>query len=131
MRNNSFSKFHPATCPFGLTTHMNMSEIAYTMSKIQYILFILFRASGTAPPKGKNTLDSPQLTSILAKDEKIVTPSVSPSPLQSFSTLYLKALAKRNRKSTQVNASLRLAFDLRSTCISFGHPLAWTCDDLR
>ena len=31
-----------------------------------------------------------------------------------------KALAKRTRKSTQV-------YDLRSTCVSFGHPLAWTC----
>ena len=38
-----------------------------------------------------------------------------------------KALAKRTRKLTEV-------FDLRSTCISFGHPLAllaMTCDDLR
>ena len=34
----------------------------------------------------------------------------------------LKALAKRTRKSTQV-------LDLRSTFVSFGHPLA--CDDLR
>ena len=35
-----------------------------------------------------------------------------------------KALAKRTRKSTQV-------LDLRSTCVSFGHPLTSTCDDLR
>ena len=35
-----------------------------------------------------------------------------------------KALAKRTRKSPQV-------LDLRSTCVSFGHPLALTCDDLR
>ena len=37
---------------------------------------------------------------------------------------YRKALAKRTRKSTQV-------LDLPSTCVSFGHPLAWTCIDLR
>ena len=36
----------------------------------------------------------------------------------------LKALAKRTRKLTQV-------LDLRSTCVSFGHPLASTCIDLR
>ena len=35
-----------------------------------------------------------------------------------------KALAKRTRKSTQV-------LDLHSTCVSFGHPLASTCIDLR
>ena len=35
-----------------------------------------------------------------------------------------KALAKRTRKSTQV-------LDLRLTCVSFGHPLVTTCDDLR
>ena len=35
-----------------------------------------------------------------------------------------KALAKQTRKSTQV-------LDLRSTCVSFGHPLASTCHDLR
>ena len=36
----------------------------------------------------------------------------------------LKALDKRTLKSTQV-------LDLRSTCVSFGHPLASTCIDLR
>ena len=35
-----------------------------------------------------------------------------------------KVLAKRTRKSTQV-------LDLRSNCVSFGHPLASTCIDLR
>ena len=35
-----------------------------------------------------------------------------------------KALAKRTRKSTQV-------LDVRSTCVSFGHPLASTCINLR
>ena len=35
---------------------------------------------------------------------------------------WLKALAKRTRKSTQV-------LDLRSTCVSFGHRLAATCVD--
>ena len=41
--------------------------------------------------------------------------------------LYLydfKALAKRTRKSTQ-------GLDLRSTCVSFGHPLATTSLELR
>ena len=35
-----------------------------------------------------------------------------------------KALAKRTRKSTQV-------LDLRSTCVSFGHPLALTLVELK
>ena len=35
-----------------------------------------------------------------------------------------KALSKRTRKSTQV-------LDLRSIWVSFGHPLASTCDNLR
>ena len=35
-----------------------------------------------------------------------------------------KPLAKRTRKSTRV-------LDLRPTCVSFGHPLAWTCIHLR
>ena len=35
-------------------------------------------------------------------------------------------LAKRTQNSTQANASCRRAFDLRSTCVSFDHPLALT-----
>ena len=37
---------------------------------------------------------------------------------------WLQALAKRTRKVNQV-------FDSRSTCVSFGHLLAWTCIDSR
>ena len=37
---------------------------------------------------------------------------------------YQSADVKPWPKSTQV-------LDLRSTCVSFGHPLASTCDDLR
>ena len=44
-----------------------------------------------------------------------------PKPNGTFES---KALAKRTRESTQV-------LDLRSTCVSFGHPIASTCIDLR
>ena len=45
-------------------------------------------------------------------------------PRMRCTTATTKALTKRTRKSTQV-------LDLRSTCVSFGHPLASTCIDLR
>ena len=58
------------------------------------------------------------------KQTKIIIPAKLQTAGGRFWPKFLKALAKRTRKSTQV-------FDLRSACVSFGHPLVWLATHLR
>ena len=66
----------------------------------------------------------------------ILLVSVRPIPEIQKTTLFREQIVQIVAKAAgqtdlQVDVSSTQVFDLRSTCVSFGHPLALTCDDLR